>query len=175
MTVDKPDRPAVVTLDGDDAIDPAVVDEIVRSRGRDAHAVVPILQAIQTRFGYLPADALRRVCEVSEITPAGIAGVSTFYRQFRHRPVGRYRVRVCHGTACHVAGAQDITDSVRRHLGIEGDDDTDARRVFTVEKVACLGCCSLAPCLQIEDVTFGRLTPRSAPRAVERFRKEYAE
>ena len=173
MTTANPDGRSVVALDPDDAIDLAEVDEIVACYGREPQAVVAVLQAIQRRFGYLPPRALRRVCETSDITPARITGVSTFYRQFRHRPVGRHRVRVCHGTACHVAGAVDITESIRRHLHIEGDEDTDAKRVFTVEKVACLGCCSLAPCLQIDGITYGRLTPQSAPRAVERFRKEY--
>ena len=175
MTIEGTPGQTIITPDPEDAVDLAVVDQIVQAHGRAPHAVVPILQAIQARFGYLPARALRRVCERTEITPSRIAGVSTFYRGFRHRPVGRHRIRVCHGTACHVAGAVEITESIRRHLGIEGDDDTDAERIFTVEKVACLGCCSLAPCLQIEDVTYGRLTPRSAPRAVERFRKEHVE
>ena len=173
MTVAKLELPGTPMLDVDEACVPVVVDEIVREHGRAPQAVVAILQAIQRRFGYLPPVALRHVCEVTEISPARMAGVSTFYRQFRHRPVGRHRIRVCHGTACHVAGAVEITESVRRHLAIEGDEDTDAKRVFTVEKVACLGCCSLAPCLQIDGITYGRLTPRSASRAVDRFRKEY--
>ena len=153
-------------------VDLSAVDRIVGTHGRAPHAVVPILQAIQETFRYLPAEALERVCALTEIAPAQIAGVSTFYARFRHRPMGLFCVRVCHGTACHVAGAPEITDAIRRHLEIEGDEDTDADRLFTVERVACLGCCSLAPCLTIEDMTFGRLTPRSACRAVDGFVRE---
>lgn len=153
----------------------ADVDEIVARTGREPDRVMDILRAIQEEYRYLPREALRRVCEVTEITPAQITGVSTFYSQFRHTPVGRHIVRVCHGTACYVRGAEQITDSVRRHLGLEGDEDTDAERLFTVEKVACLGCCSLAPCLMIDEVTYGHLTPQNAPEAVESFLKEYGE
>ena len=135
--------------------------------------VVPVLQAIQEEYRYLPEAALLRVCEVTEITPASIAGVSTFYGKFRHSPVGDHIIRVCHGTACHVAGAPMITESLRRHLGIEDDEeDTDAERLFTVEKVPCLGCCSLAPCMTVDDVTYGKLTPHSACLIIDRIRKE---
>ncbi len=157
----------------DDPVDLEVVDALVRRCGTGADSTIPILQAIQSHFRYLPREALQRVCETTEITAARIAGVSTFYSQFRHKPVGKHIVRVCHGTACHVAGAPMITESLRRHLGIEGDDeDTDPRRFFTVEKVPCLGCCSLAPCMTIDDVTYGKLSPHSAIVVIDRIRKE---
>ena len=76
-------------------------------------------------------------------------------------------VRVCHGTACHVAGAEQITQELRRHLGIAPDADTDSRRLFTLDVVACLGCCSLAPVMMIEEETAGRLTPASARQALD--------
>ena len=91
-------------------------------------AVIPILQAIQEHYRYLPQEALERVCELTEITPAAITGVSTFYTQFRHRPVGRHMISVCHGTACHVKGAGLIQDAVEQHLGLAPGEDTDARR-----------------------------------------------
>lgn len=153
---------------------PSQVDEIVEREGPSRRRVVAILRAIQSRYGWLPREALRRVTDITEITPAEITGVSTFYSQFRHRPVGRHIVRVCHGTACYVLGADRITDSIRRSLGLEGEEDTDRERLFTVEKVACLGCCSLAPCLMIDDVTYGHLTPQTAPEALEGFLDEYS-
>ncbi|HUT58653.1 MAG TPA: NAD(P)H-dependent oxidoreductase subunit E [Phycisphaerae bacterium] len=145
------------------------VDELVEGVGRGPEATIPILQAIQGRFGWLPPEALQRVCERTEITAAQIAGVSTFYMQFRHRPVGRHVISVCHGTACHVKGAESIHQALDRHLGLAGGEDTDADGLFTVQKVACLGCCTLAPVLQIDGVTYGHLTADMIPRVLRDF------
>lgn len=146
------------------------VDGLVERFGRSREAAIPILQAIQSHYRYLPDEALRRVCERTEITPAQIAGSSSFYAQFRRSPVGRHVVRVCHGTACHVAGAEQISQELRRHLAIPPEGDTDPRRLFTLDAVACLGCCSLAPVMMIEEDTAGRLTPASARQAIDAVR-----
>jgi NADH:ubiquinone oxidoreductase subunit E len=151
----------------DDRIDLKFVDDLVEKLGRGREAAVPILQAIQTHYRYLPDEALQRICELTEITPAQVAGTSTFYAQFRRSPVGRYVVRVCHGTACHVAGAGHITQELRRHLAIAPGEDTDPDRLFTLDSVACLGCCSLAPVMMIEDETAGHLTPASARQVLD--------
>jgi NADH:ubiquinone oxidoreductase subunit E len=153
-------------------IDLTFVDRVVAEEGRSKEAAIVILQRIQRHYRFLPDDALRRVCELTEISPAQIAGVSTFYAQFRRSPAGMYIIKVCHGTACHVAGATEITDEIRRHLQIALDSDTDPQRIFTVDKVACLGCCSLSPVLMIEDETVGSLSPASASVAIERYRQE---
>lgn len=134
----------------------------VSQHGKDPEAAIPILQSIQTHYGYLPDDALKLVCELTEITPAQITGTSTFYSQFRKSPLGDHIVKVCHGTACHVSGIVQITEEIHRHLKIPAGEDTDPTGTFTVEKVACLGCCSLAPVMMIDDRTVGRLTPASA-------------
>jgi NADH:ubiquinone oxidoreductase subunit E len=152
--------PPDVVADG--SVDLDFVTQLVERHGRGREAAIPILQAIQTHYRYLPDEALHRVCELTEISPAQIAGTSSFYAQFRRSPVGRHVVRVCHGTACHVAGAGQITQELRRHLDIAGAEDTDARRLFTIDAVACVGCCSLAPVMMIEDETAGRLTPATA-------------
>ena len=94
------------------------VDDAVQRLGRAPDAVIPILQALQDQYGYLPEEALRRVCATTQITPAAISGVSTFYDMFRHKPVGKHIVQVCHGTACHVGGAERVEDALRRHLQI---------------------------------------------------------
>lgn len=143
------------------------VAELVERFGRGPEAAIPILQAIQVRYRYLPDTVLREVCERTEITPAQLAGSSTFYARFRHAPVGRHVVRVCHGTACHVAGAEAISQELRRHLGIPDGADTDPRRLFTLDAVACVGCCSLAPVMVIEEETAGRLTPAAARSAMD--------
>ncbi len=156
-----------VTTDHD--IDLYAADEIVEQNGRERSAVIPVLQAIQNRYNYLPEPILRRVCDITDITPADIEGVATFYAQFRFSPAGRYRIRVCIGTACHVKGAEKVFDAIKLHLSIPEVEDTDADRLFTVEKVACLGCCMLAPVVQIGDVTYGYLDTKKVPQILQDF------
>ncbi|HUS48046.1 MAG TPA: NAD(P)H-dependent oxidoreductase subunit E, partial [Phycisphaerae bacterium] len=152
-----------------------MVEQLARqAAGRQGQAslrgeLVPILQAIQGRYGYLPDEALRRVCQITDITASQVAGVSTFYSGFRLRPIGRHRIRVCVGTACHVKGASAVLDEVRAHLKIPDGADTDPGGTFTVEKVACLGCCTLAPVVQIGDVVYGHLSKDTIARAVGEF------
>ncbi len=143
-------------------VDLGRVDDLVARHGRGREAAIPILQAIQEHFRYLPDDAMRHLCKLTEITPAQIAGTSTFYSRFRHSPVGEHLVRVCQGTACHVAGAHHVDQELRRRLAIPAGDDTDPERQFTLEPVACVGCCSLAPVMMIGDETAGHLTPATA-------------
>ncbi len=150
-------------------LDLTYVDGVVERIGTGQENVLEILQAVQAEFGYLPKEALERVCEVSEITPAAIAGVSTFYSQFRHHPVGRYMIRVCIGTACHVKGGEQVYDAFQRCLHIPAGDDTDPEKMFTVEKVACLGCCMLAPAIQIDDITYGYLSSEQVPVVLRDF------
>jgi len=142
------------------------VDDAVARLGRSKEAAIPLLQAIQGHYHYLPDEALRRVCELTEITPAEIAGTSSFYARFRRSPVGKHVVRVCHGTACHVSGARQITDELRRYLAIPEGADTDPARMFTLDEVACLGCCSLAPVLMVDGHPAGKLTPATACEAL---------
>ncbi len=150
-----------------DAVDLTFVDEIVGRVGTTADKVLEILQAIQSHYGYLPGEALERVCETTEITPASISGISTFYDQFRHSPAGKHTIRVCVGTACHVKGAEQVYDAFHRHLEIPAGGDTDPGGLFTVEKVACLGCCTLAPAVQIGEITYGHVAPDSVASVVE--------
>jgi NADH-quinone oxidoreductase subunit F len=143
----------------DDAVDLAFVAEAVGLHGREPGAVIPILQALQAHYRYLPEAALSRVCELTAITPVAIAGVATFYDQFRHLPAGRHLISMCHGTACHVKGSEQVDAALRRCLKLAAGEDTDAERRFTLQRVACLGCCTLAPVAQIDGVTYGHLAP----------------
>ena len=152
-----------------DKPDLTFVDQAVENIGTGQEKVLEILQAIQGHYGYLPEEALERTCELTEITPASIVGVSTFYSQFRHRPAGRYMIRVCIGTACHVKGGQQVYDSFQRYLSIPEGDDTDTENMFTVEKVACLGCCMLAPAIQIDNITYGHLSSEQVPAVLRDF------
>ncbi len=152
-----------------DELDLTFVEEAVKKIGTGPEKVLEILQALQAHYGYLPTEALERVCELTDITPSSIAGVSTFYNQFRHRPAGRHMIKVCIGTACHVKGGEQIYDAFHRNLGIPDDEDTDSQKIFTVEKVACLGCCMLAPAIQIDDITYGHLTSDKIPIVLRDF------
>ena len=147
-----------------------IVDEIVADKGRESDKVIPILQAIQGKFNYLPAEALKRVCETTDITEAQITGISSFYSQFRHQPVGKHVVKVCVGTACHVKGAKQVYDSFKRELKIAEGEDTDSDKLFTVEEVACLGCCTIAPVVQIDDVTYGNVETGKVAEILEDFK-----
>jgi NADH-quinone oxidoreductase subunit F len=145
------------------------VDCITARHGVSVDAVIPILQDIQEEFNYLPEPALKRVCETTDITPARISGISTFYTQFRHQPAGKHRIRVCTGTACHVKGALFVYEAFRRELKLKEDEDTDASMVFTIEKVACLGCCTLAPVVRIDEVTYGHVEPEKTGEILRDF------
>ncbi len=151
------------------SVDLTFVDQAVERLGRSAESVIPLLQALQGHFGYLPQEALEHLCRVTEITPAAITGVSSFYDMFRQQPIGRYLIRVCRGTACHVAGAERVEEALRRHLHIPAGGDTDPDRQFTVEPVACLGCCTLAPVVRVEDRTFGHVTVEKVPQVISEF------
>lgn len=135
----------------------AVVSRIVAEIGTAPGHVIPILHAIQKEYNYLPEDALRRICDLTQITPAAITGIATFFSQFRHKPVGRHIIRICTGTACHVKGAERVYEAFIRELKITSGEDTDPEKLFTLQKVACLGCCTIAPVIQIDDVTYGHV------------------
>ncbi|MCP5518265.1 MAG: NAD(P)H-dependent oxidoreductase subunit E [Verrucomicrobiales bacterium] len=152
-------------------VDLGFVQQAVQRAGRRPEAVIPILQELQEHYGFLPVEALRRVCDQTEIEPAAITGVATFYDMFRHQPAGRHIIRVCRGTACHVTGADRVEEALRLHLGIPAGSDTDPNREFTVEPVACLGCCTLAPVVKIEEHTFGHAKPEKASGIVREFRE----
>ena len=133
------------------------VEQIVAEKGTARKSVIPILQAIQEKYNYLPEEALKKVCELTDITPENIIGIATFYSQFRLEPAGDHRIKICVGTACHVKGAELVYDAFKRHFNLKGKEETDASGKYTLEKVACLGCCTLAPVVQIDDVTYGHV------------------
>ncbi len=146
-----------------------VVEEIVALTGREKDKVIPILQEVQKRLNYLPSDALKHICKITEITPGQISGVSTFYSQFRHLPAGKHIIKICQGTACHVKGANLISDAFRRELKLAPDSVTTSDMVFSVEEVACLGCCTLAPVVQIGDKTYGHVSPAGVDQVIADF------
>ncbi len=147
----------------------SITDTIIETVGGRKENLVEILQALQDKAGYLPEEALRRIADTTEISAADIEEVSSFYTQFRRKPSGKHRIRVCIGTACHVKGAQNIFDAFRKYLEISASEDTDRERMFTIEKVACLGCCMLAPAVQIDNVIYGFVDSGKIPSVLNDF------
>jgi NADH-quinone oxidoreductase subunit E len=136
--------------------------------------LIPLLQAAQDSFGYIPPLATAQISEVTGIPAAEIYGVITFYKQFRLKPLGRHLIRLCKGTACHVVGAEMIAQTVADELEIPPDETTDDR-LFTFTVVACLGCCSLAPVLMIDEQTYGRMTPQKVRKLLRQYRRDAAK
>jgi NADH-quinone oxidoreductase subunit F len=150
-------------------IDVSAVDAMVSRIGREAKHLIPLLQAIQKKWNWLPPPALERIAETTEITPEAITGVSTFYSQFRHHPVGKHIVKTCVGTACHVSGASVLDETFRNHLKVGEGEHTSPDNTFTVEEVACLGCCMLAPVVQVDDTIYGDVEVFKIPSLLEDF------
>jgi NADH-quinone oxidoreductase subunit E len=135
--------------------------------------LIPLLQKAQQSDGYLTRERLAEIHRETGIPLASIYGVATFYAQFRLTPVGKNLIRVCHGTACHVAGANDITEAVEKHLAIK-NGETTPDRLFTLETVSCLGCCSLAPVVMVNSATYANLTERQVGKVLKKYQQATA-
>jgi NADH-quinone oxidoreductase subunit E len=136
-------------------------------RGYDG-GLIPVLQEAQNIYGYLPADALERIAQELSIPFSEVFGVVTFYSQFHLKPRGRNIIRVCLGTACHVLGGSKIMDALKDALGVDNGGTTDDLR-YTLESVACIGACGLAPCIMVNDDTHGRLVPADMKKILEQY------
>ena len=126
--------------------------------GKGRGNLVPILQMIQNRFAYLPEEAITRVAEHLQIGPCEVYGVATFYNQFRFHPPGKHQIKVCLGTACHVRGGDIILENFERKLGILNGQTTQDRE-FSIDRVACVGCCALAPVADVDETIHGHMAP----------------
>ena len=137
-----------------------IIDAIVHKHNIQPGAVIPVLQEIQDAYGYIPPVAIQRIAENIGIPASEIYAIITFYAQFRLQPTGENLIKVCHGTACHLSGAERIAEAIAQATGArEGETSEDGK--FTVERVACLGCCSLAPCIMVNNEVYGRVTPEA--------------
>ncbi len=149
-------------------IDLALVDAIVADKGVDPTKAIPVLQAVQDKFRHVPLQAIERIAATTEMTESQLYGVVTFYSQFRLTPVGEKIVKVCHGTACHVGGAEGLTEAMEARLGIKDGENTPDMK-YTLDSVACVGCCSLAPVVMVEDRVFGRLDRKKAAGIIDEY------
>ena len=133
------------------------LDEILSSYTRESSNLIPILQEVQERLGYLPGEVMRGIAKFLRLPESNVYGVVTFYAQFRLTPSGRHIVRVCRGTACHVRGGARILREVEKHLGIKPGETTDDLE-YSLETIACFGSCALAPVMVIGKNVYGRMT-----------------
>jgi len=138
-----------------------LLNPIIKKYNAQRGSLITILQKAQELFGYLPLELVAYLAKKTKIKPARIQGVVSFYTQFRTQPIGKYHIMLCQGTACHVNGSSALFDALSANLGVL-DGGTTPDGLFTLQNVACLGCCSLAPAMMINDTTHGNLTPQSA-------------
>jgi NADH-quinone oxidoreductase subunit E len=155
--------------EADDQLDLSLLDPVIaRHKGKKGN-MIPLLQGAQELYGYISRAAFEKLSRETGIPLSDMYGVATFYAQFRLKPVGKHIIKVCHGTACHVQNAVEITESLEEALKVK-DGETTEDRVFTLESVACLGCCSLAPVMMIGEQTYGKLTGNEAVKIVKNIR-----
>jgi NADH-quinone oxidoreductase subunit E len=140
-----------------------ILDEYHRHPAR----LVPILQAVQEEYRYLPEEVLTYVATALRVPPARVFGVATFYAHFALEPKGKHVIRLCDGTACHVKNSIPILDALRQRLGVDEEHKTTPDMLFTVETVACLGACGLAPVMVIDDEIHGQVDPEKAVALVD--------
>ena len=159
---------------GHQTVDLSLLEDVLKEYAGVRGSLITILQKTQEIYGYVPIDAVYHISERTGLSPAKILGVATFYSQFRFQAVGKYLILLCKGTACFVNGANRILDAVSDELGI-GDNQTTEDGLFSLSVVSCLGCCSLAPVMMINDRTYGSLTPDKAREILRQLRKEAEE
>lgn len=144
------------------------VAEILARYGKKERYLIPVLQESQEEYGYLPEEVLKEIALGLNLSLSQVYGVVTFYSQFHQQPRGNNIIRVCMGTACHVRGGEEILNAIKDELEIGAGETTDDLE-FTLESVACIGACGLAPVIMINDDTHGRLTPEKIPEIISRY------
>lgn len=152
-------------------VDLTLLETVLTTYASDGGALIPVLQQTQQLYGYLPEGALREIAAKRDTPFSEVYGVATFYTQFHLAPRGKSVVRMCTGTACHVAGAAEVSRAVTNELGVAvGETSADLR--FTVEAVACVGCCGLAPVVVAGDQVHGQVDAEGARSLAKRLRRE---
>ena len=153
------------------SVDLSLLNDVLEHYADVKGSLITILQKTQDIYGYVPIDAVYHIAERTGLTPAKIMGVATFYSQFRFTAVGKYLIMVCKGTACYVNGAERIIDAISEELNI-GNGETTEDGLFSLSIVSCLGCCSLAPVMMINEDTYGSLTPDKVKKILRDIREK---
>ena len=147
------------------------LDSILANYDGDSFDLIPILQEVQHKFGYLPEPEMRQVAKFVGLPDSRVYAVATFYEQFRFTPMGKNVITVCRGTACHVRGAKQVLEEYEEQLNIKEGETTDDLE-YTLGTAACIGCCALAPCVMVNDEVEAKLTPN---KVAQSFKKEKAK
>ena len=150
-------------------------DEIIEHYGRKASSLIPIMQDIQTEYRYLPGELLTYVASQIGVTEAKAYSVATFYENFSFEPKGKYVIKVCDGTACHVRKSVPVREAIMKELGLNAKKHTTDDMMFTIEIVSCLGACGLAPVMMVNDDVHPKMTPDLAVEVIQDLRKGGAE
>lgn len=145
-----------------------ILDEYIK---KEKNGLIPILLQVQERFGYLSEEALKKVATFLRVKPIEVWEVATFFNQFRFKPLGKNHIKVCMGTACHLAGGRLVLEALERELNIKvGETSSDGN--FSLERVACIGCCMLAPVMVIKEKIYPKMSPFKVEESLILYRKE---
>ena len=144
--------------------------DILEEFGRSPSKIIPILQAVQEEYRYLPEEILTYVATSLDLSPARVFGIATFYSHFSMEPKGKYVIKVCDGTACHVRGSGGLIDTIRMELGLDEKNPTTPDLMFTLETVSCLGACGLAPAVVINDRVYGQVSKQQMTSLIDEYR-----
>lgn len=156
----------VKEFDEQPEVDLSLMDKLLDKYKDKKGKLIPLLQGAQDLYGYLPRSVFTKIHKETDLSLSQMYGVATFYSQFRLNPVGKHIIKICHGTACHVQNASELTEYLEDALEIK-DGETTEDGLFTLESVACLGCCSLAPVMMIGDEVYGKLSGNGAVKVVK--------
>lgn len=148
------------------------LDEIIEGYGKSRTSLIPVLQSVQSKYRYLPEHVMSHISEKMALPLSSIYGVATFYAQFSTEPKGKHIVQVCDGTACHVRGAKDIITRVRRDFGLSAEKNTTDDKFLTLESVACIGACAMAPAVIVDGHVYGHLNPDKMMKVIEEIKAE---
>ena len=147
------------------------ISRIVKKYKNDKGILIPLLQEIQEKIGYFDNEIVKQLSDETNIAETDILGVISFYTQFKLNKPGKYIIKVCHGTACHINGAVRVQDKLEEILHIKNNETTEDG-LFTLEEVACLGCCSLAPVMMINNQTYGKLNEKKIEQIIKQYKKD---
>lgn len=142
------------------------LEEILAKYKGERGDLIPLLQEVQTRFGYLPEEAMQGIAKFLRISESTVYGVSTFYAQFKFTPVGKHSIKVCRGTACHVRGVTRILEEVEKQLSIKPGGTTSDLE-YSLETIACFGSCALAPVMVVDETVYGKMTPEKVKKILK--------
>jgi len=166
MRVQRNASSAIMESEAGPSVDLSLLEPLIDKFRTKKGNMIPLLQGTQNLYGFIPEAAFKIISDQTGLNISEMFGVATFYAQFRLKPVGKNIIKVCHGTACHVQNANMISDAIEEALQIK-DGETTPDGLFTLESVACLGCCSLAPVMMIGEESFGKLTGKSAVQVIK--------